>query len=179
MLSNNGLCLWAAVQYIFLVQFNNSDQFQIHRVTRSYSSPPFLCALVSVQECMMMSFFIAEGEDVSMHSCFECTMFQVFPTMCKQYLQFCITTSVGQILVCLTFKVVHHHNWIKWQGIKIRPAVTNFIARESSRNVITLCSTAWVGNVQWNPSITDTIGTQHFIHYSKVSLTQGLLVYFQ
>ena len=29
--------------------------------------------------------------------------------------------------------------------------------------------------VQWNPSITDTIETQHFIRYSEVSLTQGLL----
>ena len=29
----------------------------------------------------------------------------------------------------------------------------------------------------WNPSITDTIGTQHFVHYSEVSLTQGLPVW--
>ena len=28
--------------------------------------------------------------------------------------------------------------------------------------------------LQWNPSITDTIGSQQFVHYSKVSLTQGL-----
>ena len=28
--------------------------------------------------------------------------------------------------------------------------------------------------VQWNPSIMDTIGTQYFVHYSEVSLTQGL-----
>ena len=27
--------------------------------------------------------------------------------------------------------------------------------------------------IQWNPSITDTIGTQYFVCYSKVSLTQG------
>ena len=33
--------------------------------------------------------------------------------------------------------------------------------------------------LQWNPSITDTIGTQHFVRYSEVSLTQGLLVYFR
>ena len=33
--------------------------------------------------------------------------------------------------------------------------------------------------LQWNPSIMDTIGNQHFVPYSKVSLTQGLLVYFQ
>ena len=34
-------------------------------------------------------------------------------------------------------------------------------------------------HVQWNPSITDTIGNQHYVHYSGVSLTQGLPVYFQ
>ena len=32
--------------------------------------------------------------------------------------------------------------------------------------------------LQWNPSITDTIGNQHFVPYSKVSLTHGLPVYF-
>ena len=31
-------------------------------------------------------------------------------------------------------------------------------------------------SVQWNPSITDTIGNQQFVLYSEVSLTQGLLV---
>ena len=30
---------------LFLVRFNNSTQFEIYRVTRSYSSCPFLCAL--------------------------------------------------------------------------------------------------------------------------------------
>ena len=47
MLSNDGLCLQPAAQYVllFLVWFNNSDQFQIYKVTRSYSSHPFLCAL--------------------------------------------------------------------------------------------------------------------------------------
>ena len=33
--------------------------------------------------------------------------------------------------------------------------------------------------MQWNPSITDTIGTQHFVRYSEMSLTQGLPVYFR
>ena len=33
-------------------------------------------------------------------------------------------------------------------------------------------------SVQWNPSITDTFGDQHFVCFSKVSPTQGLLVYF-
>ena len=49
MLSSNGLCLCAAAQYVllFLVQFNNSDWFQIYRVTRSSSSRLFLCTLVS------------------------------------------------------------------------------------------------------------------------------------
>ena len=32
--------------------------------------------------------------------------------------------------------------------------------------------------IQWNPSITDTFGDQHFVHYSEVSPTQGLPVYF-
>ena len=35
------------------------------------------------------------------------------------------------------------------------------------------------GVIQWNPSKTDTIGTQHFVHYSEVSLTQWLPVYFR
>ena len=30
--------------------------------------------------------------------------------------------------------------------------------------------------LEWNPSITYTIGNQHFVPYSKVSLPQGLLV---
>ena len=33
--------------------------------------------------------------------------------------------------------------------------------------------------IQGNPSITDTIGNQHFIPYSEVSLAQGLPVYIQ
>ena len=33
-------------------------------------------------------------------------------------------------------------------------------------------------DVQWNLSITDTIGTQHFVRESEVSLTQGLPVLF-
>ena len=47
MLSNNSLCLCAAVQYVllFLVWINNSNRFQIYVVTRSYSSCPFLCTL--------------------------------------------------------------------------------------------------------------------------------------
>ena len=47
MLSNNGLCLRAAVQYmlLFLARFNNSDWSQIYRLIHSYSSRSFLCAL--------------------------------------------------------------------------------------------------------------------------------------
>ena len=33
--------------------------------------------------------------------------------------------------------------------------------------------------VQWNLSITDTVGDQNFVRYSEVSLTQGLPVYFR
>ena len=33
--------------------------------------------------------------------------------------------------------------------------------------------------IQWNPSKADTIGNQQFVPGSKVSLTQGLPVYFQ
>ena len=33
--------------------------------------------------------------------------------------------------------------------------------------------------VQWNPSVMDTFGEQHFVRYSKVSPTQGLPVYFR
>ena len=37
-----------------------------------------------------------------------------------------------------------------------------------------------VRTVQWNPSITDTFGHQHFVRYSGVSRpTQGLPVYFR
>ena len=47
MLSNNGLCLRAAVQYVllFLAPFNNSDWSQIYELIHSYSSRSFLCAL--------------------------------------------------------------------------------------------------------------------------------------
>ena len=34
-----------------------------------------------------------------------------------------------------------------------------------------------LSKIQWNASITYTIGTQHFVHHSKVSLTQGLPVF--
>ena len=33
--------------------------------------------------------------------------------------------------------------------------------------------------LQWNPSITDTFGDQHFVRYSEVSPSQGLSVYFR
>ena len=43
-----------------------------------------------------------------------------------------------------------------------------------------MCSFKYVTiYIQWNPSITDTVGDQNFVHYSEVSLTQGLPVYFQ
>ena len=32
--------------------------------------------------------------------------------------------------------------------------------------------------IQWNPSITDTLGTQNFVRYNEVSLSQGFPVYF-
>ena len=31
----------------------------------------------------------------------------------------------------------------------------------------------WFYQLQWNPSITDTLGTQNFVHYNGVSLSQG------
>ena len=34
-------------------------------------------------------------------------------------------------------------------------------------------------NVQWDPSIADTIGNQHCVPYNEVSLTQGLAVHFR
>ena len=34
-------------------------------------------------------------------------------------------------------------------------------------------------SVQWNPSITNTPGTQNFVCYNEVSLSQGLPVYFR
>ena len=45
--SNNGLRSCAAAKYVLLllVRFNNSDQFQIYKVIRSYSSHLFLCTL--------------------------------------------------------------------------------------------------------------------------------------
>ena len=33
--------------------------------------------------------------------------------------------------------------------------------------------------IQWNPSITDTLGTQNFVRYNEVSRSQGLPVYFR
>ena len=38
-----------------------------------------------------------------------------------------------------------------------------------------MCSFKYVTiYIQWNPSITDTVGDQNFVRYSEVSLTQGL-----
>ena len=34
-------------------------------------------------------------------------------------------------------------------------------------------------DIQWNPSITDTLGTENFVRYNEVSLSQGLPVYFR
>ena len=44
MISNNGFCIHAAMQYVLLllVWINNSDWFQIYEVTHSYLSRPFL-----------------------------------------------------------------------------------------------------------------------------------------
>ena len=41
---------------------------------------------------------------------------------------------------------------------------TNFMRSSAMSDVFIL----------WNPSITDTIGNQNFVRYSKVSLTQGV-----
>ena len=41
-------------------------------------------------------------------------------------------------------------------------------------------TSSWlVACVQWNPSITDTVETQHFAPYNEVSLTQGVPVFFR
>ena len=32
--------------------------------------------------------------------------------------------------------------------------------------------------IHWNPSMMDTLGTQNFVRYNEVSLSQGLPVYF-
>jgi len=37
----------------------------------------------------------------------------------------------------------------------------------------------WHDYIQWNFSITDTVGDQNFVRYGEVPLTQGLPVYFR
>ena len=38
-----------------------------------------------------------------------------------------------------------------------------------------MCSSKYVTiYIQWNPSVTDTVGDQNFVCYSELSLTQGL-----
>ena len=76
MLSNNGLCLLTAVQYVllFLVWFNNSTGFKF---TRSYSSRPFLCTLVEVHVAMHTVGRVSVGRSYQLSSwlgtykCFE------------------------------------------------------------------------------------------------------------
>ena len=51
-------------------------------------------------------------------------------------------------------------------------------------NLASYPGSRWAGKepgyeAKWNLSITDTIGNQHFVPHSEVSLTQGLPVYFQ
>ena len=50
MLNNNGLCQCSMhrASNIFSILAVNSDRFRIYRVTRSYSSRPFLCTLVLI-----------------------------------------------------------------------------------------------------------------------------------
>ena len=45
---------------LFLVRFNNFAQFEIHGVTRSYSSRPFLCALVQTYRVCVDDTLIVE-----------------------------------------------------------------------------------------------------------------------
>ena len=91
MLNNNGLCLRAAAQYILLllVWFNNSDRFQIYRVTRSYSSRLFLCTLATTREC---SFIM----------CPTTTPWEYYFDYCRVT---CLTTTAGFVrslsLLCL------------------------------------------------------------------------------
>ena len=60
-------------------------------------------------------------------------------------------------------------------GVQREPVPKSHVKKGS----VTLQPLLMTRLIQWNPSITDTIGTQHFVRYSKVSLTQGLLVYFR
>ena len=55
MLSNDGLCLRAAAEYMLL---NNSDQFQTYGVTCSYFNCPFLCTLVLLHASVLKYFII-------------------------------------------------------------------------------------------------------------------------
>ena len=59
-----------------------------------------------------------------------------------------------------------------WDSHMSHPGVYPTIPQNHSHR--SLCT----NSIQWNPSITDTIGNQHFVSYSEVSLTQRLLVYF-
>ena len=53
------------------------------------------------------------------------------------------------------------------------------MAKEIRKDVNSQEDAAKAKYIQWNPSITDTFGDQHFVRYSKVSSTQGLPVYFR
>ena len=55
MLSNDGLCLRAAAEYMLL---NNSDPFQTYGVTCSYFNCPFLCTLVLLRASVLKYFII-------------------------------------------------------------------------------------------------------------------------
>ena len=55
MLSNDGLCLRAAAEYMLL---NNSDRFQTYGVTCSYFNCPFLCTLVLLRASVLKYFII-------------------------------------------------------------------------------------------------------------------------
>ena len=72
------------------------------------------------------------------------------------------------------------HKW-QWTYERDHPSMVWLRADMADKDKFIILSTLVrpaVMYIQWNPSITDTIGDQHFVPYSEVSLTQALSVYF-
>ena len=76
---------------------------------------------------------------------------------------------LGTRLTCPASQLFSLYNYVLYY--KLKPVSTQPKSLSYTSDIIM--------QIQWNPSITDTVGDQNFVRYSEVSLTQGLPVYFR
>ena len=165
-------CIWQKLR-VWETGNETSVILTLNKVPRLFFSYPFLIAPVII---VGKSFRRYQGTFL-----FHPYLFLYLPFPCSQrhitYSMFLTLPTVSGQMVC--HEVSPGHAYLNWEESYSvlhwwnRPSTTTNNNWRCVQNYDVIFG--FPHYILWNPSIADTIGNQHF---SKVSLTQGLPVYF-